>query len=94
MEKLLLVVEESFQITGRGVVAVPETSPEAVGSGEHGHTSQVRLVRPDTTEEVAEATFWWEHLNPGGFRFMLMLRGIGTKKEQAPPGTEVWLIDA
>jgi len=102
MDKLLLIVEDSFQITGRCVIVLPALSPEAVGSDENSGTAgigfvrvaSVRLVRPDTTEEVVEGTFYWAHFNPQGYRFTLELRGAEYKKEQVPPGTEIWLLDA
>lgn len=102
MDKLLLIVTDSFQISGRCVVVLPELSPEAVGSNEQDGTAgvrfvrvaPVRLVRPDATEEVVEATFYWAHFNPGGYRFTLELRGAEYKKEQVPPGTEIWLLGA
>ncbi len=91
MGKLLLVVEDSFQFSTRGIIVSPFVSPEAVGTSRSGHKQQVQLVRPDGAEEIVEATFYWEHLNPGGFRFSLFLeRG---RKEQVPLGTEIWLLD-
>lgn len=100
MDKLLLVVEDSFQISGRGVVVEPPPPLETLGINEHSpvaqvrlvRVAQVRLVRPDATHEVVEATFGWTHFNPGGFRFTCML--VGMKKEAVPPGTEMWLLDA
>lgn len=91
MEKLLLVVEESFQISGRGVVVTPWPSPEAAALKKSGDVVQVRLVRPDSTSEVVEATFYLAHFNPGGFHFECVLCGM--KREQVPPGTEIWLLD-
>ncbi|HEY9631351.1 MAG TPA: hypothetical protein V6C84_29015 [Coleofasciculaceae cyanobacterium] len=91
MGKLLLVVEDSFQFSTRGTTVAPFVSPEAVGTSRSGHKQQVRLVRPDGAEEIVEATFYWEHLNPIGFRFRLLLEQ--GSKEQVPLGTEIWLLD-
>ena len=91
MDKLLLVVGDSFQISGRGAVVMPFVSPEVLGTSQCGHKQQVRLVRPDGTEEIIEATFYWEHFTPGGYRFILFLQQ--GRKEQVPPNTEVWLLD-
>ena len=90
MTELLLIVEDSFQLTGRGVIIVPFVSPDLVGTRTHGHKANVRLVRPDGAEEIVEATFYWEHLNPGGFHFTCLLEN--NKKEVVPPGTEIWLL--
>ncbi len=91
MKKLLVVVEDSFQVSGRSVVVVPTPSLEDAGVSKRGDVAQVRLVRPDSTEQDVEATFYLAHFNPGGFRWECMLRGM--KKEQVPPGTEMWLLD-
>jgi len=91
MSKLLLVVEDSFQISGRGVIVAPFVSPEILGTSQSGHKQQMRLVRPDGTEEIVEATFYWQHMNPGGFHFSFFLKQ--GKKEQVPPGTEIWLLE-
>lgn len=90
MDKLLLIVEDSFQFSTRGTTVAPFVSSEAVNASRSGHKQQVRLVRPDGAEEIAEATFYWKHLNPGGFRFSLFL-GQG-RKEQVPLGTQIWLL--
>lgn len=91
MSKLLLVVEDSFQVSGRGVIVFPALSPEAVGSSRHGYTAQVRLARPDATEEVVEATFEREYIGPRRLDCLCVLRDA--KKEQVPPDTEIWLLD-
>jgi hypothetical protein len=91
MGKLLLVVEDSFQISGRGATVMPFVSPEVLGTSRNVHKEQVRLVRPDGTEEIVEATFYWTHFNPGGYHFSLYLDA--GSKEQVPPGTEIWLLE-
>jgi hypothetical protein len=91
MDKLLLVVEDSFQLSGRGAVTVPFVSPEVLGTNKSGHKQQVKLVRPDGAEEIVEATFYWEHFNPGGFRFTCFIEQ--GRVEQIPPNTEIWLLD-
>jgi hypothetical protein len=100
MNKLLLIVEESFQITGRGVVLQPDASPEIIGSKASSHAAAVLLVRPNGEEENLQATFYWEHFNVSTelllegfktFQYVCVLRD-GTK-EQVPPGTQIWLLD-
>jgi hypothetical protein len=90
MGKLLLIVEDSFQVSGLGATVVPFVSPEILGTGKAVDKQQVRLVRPDGTEELVEAAIRWTHFNPGGYRFCLYL--YDGKKEQVPPGTEIWLL--
>ena len=90
-DKLLLVVEDSFQLSGRGATVAPFVSPDLLGTNTSGHKSTVRLVRPDGTKEITEATFYWEHFNQGGFHYACFLEN--GKKEQVPPGTEMWLIE-
>lgn len=100
-EKLLVAVEDSFQVSGRGVVIEPPPTPEDVGVEPLGpsfrlqmksvRTARVRLVRPDGAVEEVEAQFSWAHFNPGGFQFMCLLPGA--KKEQVPPGTQMWLLE-
>lgn len=90
MEKLLLIIEDSFQIPGRGTIVSPFVSPDILGTSKNGHNAKVRLVRPDGTEEIVEATFYWQHFNPGGFHYSCIFEN--GKKEQVPPDTEIWLL--
>jgi hypothetical protein len=92
MSKLMLIVEDSFHLSGRGVIVTPFVSPDLIGNSEGGHKSKVRLVRPDGAEEFVEATFHWQHFKPGGFHYACYLEK--GKKEQVPPKTEIWLLDA
>lgn len=91
MDNPVLIVEDNFYISGRGTVVEPPLSPESVGATKRTHVAQVRLVRPDGTEEVMKAHFSWTHFNPGGYRFICLLPGV--KKEQVPPGTQIWLLN-
>ena len=92
MEKLLLVVEDSFQLSGRGVAIAPFVSPDLFGNSKSGHKSRVRLTRPDGNEEIVEATFYWEHFKPGGYHYVCYL--VNGDEEQVPRKTEIWLLDA
>ena len=93
MDEPLLIVEDRFYISGQGTVIEPSPLPEVVGADNRVgmvHTAQVRLVRPDQTEETVQANFSWAHFNPGGYRFICLLPGV--KKEQVPSGTQVWRL--
>lgn len=87
----LLVVEAAFQVSGIGLVLCPCCDGEKWGDMPSGRNVQARLMRPDSTQEIVEITFDWQHFRPGGFCLMCVLRG-GTKS-QVPPGTQVWLLD-
>ncbi|MDQ3812584.1 MAG: hypothetical protein M3347_01380 [Armatimonadota bacterium] len=94
MDKPFLTVTDSFYISGLGTMVEPPLSPAAVGASgasKSAHVAQVRLLRPDGTEEIMVANFFWAHFNPGGYRFVCLLPGI--KKEQVPPGTQMWQIE-
>ena len=88
--KLLITLEASFEISGRGVVLVPFIEPEIIGDMKHGDKAQVRLVLPAGSEIMADATFCWEHFNPSGFHFLCTL---SSATQPIPKGTEVWLLE-
>jgi hypothetical protein len=89
MPTQILTVEDSFEITGRGVVVVPGPL-EAEYSGPRGFA--VRLVLPSGSEQEARLTL--EHVfqtpPPTEHRYACLLRGLG--KADVPVGTEIWTI--
>lgn len=97
MSKLLLTVEDTFQIKGLGLVVVPSVRPELIQGGtlKSGYTAPVLLLRPRKQAEVVEATFYWQHLNAkhGPIPLELVCTFKTMQKDQVPIGTEVWLLD-
>lgn len=91
MSKVLLSIQDNIEVRGRGVIVLPFVSPEILGTSKSGHTAQVRLVRPDGTQDIVEAIFTWERFVPGGAHYICRLPQ-GTK-EQIPAGTAIWLLD-
>ncbi len=91
VEKLLLVVEDSFQISNIGLVLAPFPSREILKEFKSGDIAQVQLQRPDGTSEIVAATFDLQHFNPGGFHPVWVLREAD--KSQVPPATRVVLLE-
>jgi hypothetical protein len=80
----LLVVAEAFVTRGPGVVVMPRITVE--GPREK---TRVRLVRPDGSERVVEATFDLAHMRgPSGQFAMYRLHGVSI--DDVPTGTEIW----
>lgn len=76
----LFKVEETFLITGKGLILTPGFSDETILIG-----TKIKLVRPDNSSiktTVQGITF-------GPLRHMLIEKSI--KKSDVPIGTEVWL---
>lgn len=87
--RLLLVVEETFAITGRGLIVAPDVDLGAEGQ----RRITVELRRPDGTVVRAEALAqvpMVSPLQPAGRRLRHMLRFAGLTKSDVPIGTEVW----
>ena len=87
--RLLFTVTETFTVSGRGVVLLPELT--FVGEEKFSVGEPLRLRRPDGAEEVVPI---------GGLEFLkyygkcqgaIMLSGKG--KEDVPVGTEVWAVE-
>ena len=86
----LLVVEDCFQLTGRGLVVMPNVPDNALDGKKPGFVTRVRLVYPDSEEEVVSAWIGYEFFYPRGHRLACMLKDVNKK---VPTGTEVWLVD-
>lgn len=77
---LLFIVEQTFMITGRGLILTPGLGERLVEAG-----SEIKLIRPD--KSILETT-----IRGIGFNFNHdILIGAEIKKEDVPIGTEVWL---
>ncbi|HEY9840337.1 MAG TPA: hypothetical protein V6D23_07795 [Candidatus Obscuribacterales bacterium] len=89
--ELLLIVADSFLLSGRGLVLNPAIAlaPDAARVPDLG--LRVRLERPDGSSEVMEALLQWAHFRPGGFRYTCILPQASP--EQVPPGSRIWRLD-
>jgi len=90
--RLLLVVEETFTIAGRGLVVAPDADLGAISE----RRIRVELRRPDGTVASAEALAQVPFVNPPppadrGLRHVLCLDGLS--KPDVPIGTEIWIAD-
>lgn len=83
--KLLLTVEHTFQITGRGLVVAPDIDPALKGSN---FTGTVRIQPPAADAFEASAEFSWTHFRPGGMKFLLVFPGLS--KESVPIGSRIY----
>lgn len=89
MGTLLLRVEERLQITGRGLVLLPEIPRALLGSVKHWDIVSIILRYPDGSTREASARVALEFFFPQGGKWMCYPQGLS--KEEIPIGTEVWL---
>jgi hypothetical protein len=86
--RLLVIVEDAFAISGRGVVIAPDVD---LGDGSPRQLT-VELRRPDGTSCVAEAVAQVPFVDPPRapvLRHVLRFAALG--KSDLPIGTEIWL---
>lgn len=90
----LLTVEDSFQITGRGVVLVPDFS---VPIGWTDRTETVVVEQPCGNRYEAMARFNLSHFNlvdhhaPVDKRWRIVVLLPGRAKEDVPPGSKLFV---
>ena len=88
--RLLLVVEDTFLIQGRGIVPVPGIIP--IGSERFRIGGTLVLRRPDGTELTTRVGgLELFDPNPRG-DVVVLLKDLS--KEEIPIGTEVWSVDS
>ena len=89
--RLLLVVEDTFAISGRGLIIAPDVD---LGEGHQRHLN-VELRRPDGTRFHAEALAQVPFVNPPriGDRPRHVLLFTRLTKTDVPIGTELWITD-
>jgi len=78
----LFTVEDTFWITGRGVVLTPGFGDKPVRIG-----TVIRLIRPDRSTLLTTIRGVEFHIDQP------ILIGENLKKEDVPIGTEVWLAE-
>jgi len=88
---LLLVVEDTFEIRGRGLIVVP--GPHLIALP-RPHSFAVELHRPDGTRDAAQAALQVSFSSPtpppDQRRYVCML--AGAEKADVPRGTELWFL--
>ena len=89
--RLLLVVEETFAISGRGLIIAPDVD---LGEAHQRHVN-VELRRPDGTRVCAEAIAQVPFVNPprNVSHPRHVLRFVRLGKADVPVGTELWTTD-
>lgn len=88
--RLLVVVEDVFAITDRGVIVAPD-----VDLGGPARSIAVELRRPDGTTIHAEARAEVPFVNPPIIppRARHVLRFASLTKSDVPAGTEIWVAE-
>jgi len=89
--QLLLRVEESFLIAGRGLVVVPHLEP--IPQGFRPFADSVVVRHPDSSENEMTARFDLSHfrLLEGGGKWMIAVSFPVDSKQLVPIGSELWV---
>lgn len=88
MPDRLLVVEEVFAVTPRGVQLAPRFVPKDAGR----RAFEVRLVLPGGEERRVRAELQIAHVR-GPLAPFALLRLPELSSDDVPPGTEVWSVE-
>jgi hypothetical protein len=90
----LLTVEDSFQITGQGLLVVPHLPPPR-NIGVKPFRRRVRVEQPDGTMLEQEAFFALIHLSltGGGSKWATVVMFPTASKQDVPVGSRIW-VDA
>ncbi|WP_447906588.1 hypothetical protein [Stenotrophomonas sepilia] len=83
--ELLLCVEDSFALDGRGLVLVPDVRLPPSG---HPPALAVIVERPNGTRLLADAELRLDHFRPGGYKRIICLPALN--KADVPVGSKVW----
>lgn len=85
----LLRVEDTFQVTGRGLVVVPKLPlPQRFIN----FTDTVKVVPPGAEPYEAQADFFLSHFSPGGFKLLITFPGLS--KDLLPVGSEIFASES
>lgn len=87
--KHLLQVQDTFQVTGRGLVVVPDIP---VAPGFANFTDTVAVEPPASEPFQASADFFLSHFSPGGFKLLITLPGLS--KGSLPIGSGIFVSDS
>lgn len=86
--KHLLTVEESYSISGRGLIVLPELSLNMFK--DETPPSTVELRHLDGSSESVEVSFHTPRFNPSRPALVYHCMIKGKDKDTVPMGTEVW----
>jgi hypothetical protein len=78
---LLFKVEQTFVISGTGLVLIPGLGNRIVPTG-----SKIKVVRPDKSELLTT-------IHGITFKENTIVLNSNTKKEDVPVGSEIWLLE-
>lgn len=85
--KHLLQVQDTFQVTGRGLVVVPDIPvPPRIAN----FTDTVMVEPPDSEPFQTSANFFLSHFSPGGFKPLITFPGLS--KGSLPIGSGILLV--
>jgi hypothetical protein len=97
-QKLLCEIEDSFQITDRGLVLAPGFSVPSKGTWKN-FTTNIEIETNDGERKKLEANFWLSHFNirdpnvPMDKRWRVVLNLPKAHKEEAPIGSKVYVSE-
>ena len=87
--KHLLQVQDTFQVSGRGLVVVPDIpTPSRFAN----FTDTVTVEPPNSEPFQVSANFFLSHFSPGGFKLLITFPGLA--KESLPIGSNILASEA
>ena len=95
----LFTVEDTFTISGRGLVATPGPPFSTFGTDGRTHSCSVEVRRPDGSVLVMQAHFYLAHLSPLEAQKRYLERGCyeclfkGASKADVPIGSKIWQVE-
>jgi len=95
-DRKLITVEDTFQITGRGLVIIPGPPFNTFGTNGRSHSCSVVIKRPDGSPLVAQAHFYTAFFEPMEARLRYLERGNyecllpDLAKSDVPVGSEIF----
>ena len=96
----LFTVEDTFMITGRGLIVEQGPPFSTFGTDGRTHSCSVEVKRPDGTALVAQADFYMAHFQPLEAQKRYLERGCyvcmlkGVAKIDVPVGSDIWEANA
>ena len=93
--KELIKIEDSFMLTGRGLVVTPVLPLPKNDRGFKPITDKITIELPDGTQKIFEALFALEHfiLVDGGSKWNLVINIKDASKDDVPIGSRIFVND-
>jgi len=88
-EFMLCRVEDTFQVTGRGLIIAP---PFPVDQYRFGANQRIRVVSTDGHSFECDAFFQIPHQSPPAKVLGFFCALMGVAKDDVPIGSELWLL--